>query len=342
PAWSKIVALRRVLPNYDWVFWCDTDAVLWRPDVGLRQFVACADSAVILQANHEAPNSGLFFIRNCPWSFHFLDEVYRQEQFIHHPCWENMAIIELLNKEEIRSRVHVYPKQQLPGGFHGFRYYNDWDKIFIHHPGMGDSRYRLWLIDNLVRLAEMDDRNRVLVRADLGALLNRLGLLGEGVEVGVEAGEFAATVLNSWEGRRLHLVDAWRHLPDYDDVCNIDDAGHEARLRQLPERLSRHAGRYQIHRMLSREATAAFENGSLDFAYIDAQQTYEAVREDLSLWYPKVRTGGVFAGHDFLDSRPPDFHFGVRRAVLEFERQRGVRAAVTTECDWPSWYLIKP
>jgi hypothetical protein len=28
--------------------------------------------------------------------------------------------------------------------------------------------------------------------------------------------------------------------------------------------------------------------------------------------------------------------------VLEFERQKGLRAAVTTEHDWPTWYFIKP
>lgn len=47
----------------------------------------------------------------------------------------------------------------------------------------------------------------------------------------------------------------------------------------------------------------------------------EAVREDLRLWYPNVRSGSVFAGHSFLDSNPPDFHFGVRRAVV------GIRAS---------------
>ncbi|MGH7137350.1 MAG: class I SAM-dependent methyltransferase, partial [Pirellulales bacterium] len=122
-------------------------------------------------------------------------------------------------------------------------------------------------------------------------------------------------------------------------VC---DAEQEERLRMLPERLSPHHGRYSIHRLLSREAATCFEDGSLDFVYIDAAHAYEAVREDLRLWYPKVRSQGIFAGHDFLDGDRPEGEFGVRRAVLEFERQKGLRAAVTTEHDWPSWYFIKP
>jgi hypothetical protein len=69
---------------------------------------------------------------------------------------------------------------------------------------------------------------------------------------------------------------------------------------------------------------------------------YEAARDDLRLWYRKVRSGGIVAGHDFVDGDKPEGEFGVRRAVLEFERQKGLRAAVTTELDWPSWYFIKP
>jgi hypothetical protein len=42
------------------------------------------------------------------------------------------------------------------------------------------------------------------------------------------------------------------------------------------------------------------KNESLDFVYIDANHKYDAVKKDLELWYPKVRKGGVFAGHDYL------------------------------------------
>ncbi len=59
-------------------------------------------------------------------------------------------------------------------------------------------------------------------------------------------------------------------------------------------------------------------------------------------WYCKLRPGGLFAGHDFLDGELPQGTFGVRSAVMQFEREKGLRAAVTTEPDRPSWYFIKP
>ena len=51
----------------------------------------------------------------------------------------------------------------------------------------------------------------------------------------------------------------------------------------------------------------------VDFVYIDAEHSYEAMTNDLALWFPKVRAGGVIAGHDYS----PEFD-GVRRAVNEF------------------------
>ena len=50
------------------------------------------------------------------------------------------------------------------------------------------------------------------------------------------------------------------------------------------------------------EATSEFENKSMDLVYIDADHTYEAVKNDLAAWYPKCRT--VLAGHDY---NQPDF-----------------------------------
>ena len=58
--------------------------------------------------------------------------------------------------------------------------------------------------------------------------------------------------------------------------------------------------------MLSVEAASLFENGSFDFVYLDADHSFESVWQDLSVWYPKIRIGGILAGHDFLDGELPE------------------------------------
>lgn len=340
--WSKIRAVQRVLPNYEWVVWCDADTVLWNAEDDLQRFVDEADgAAVVLQNNQDGVNTGLFFIRNCSWSFDFLDEVYRQEQCIHHPWWEQAAVNALLVRDDVQSRFGIYPPGQPIRGFHGYYANGDWDKTFIHFAGLRDPE-RLRLIENLVRLAEYPQRLRLLSRNNLGALLNCLALLGEGVEVGVAGGDYSKIILDTWQGRRLHLVDIWRYLPNYRDIANLPDERQELLLRKLPGKLAAHAGRYQVHRLLSEQAAEQFANESLDFVYLDADHSYEAVSRELRIWYAKLRPGGLFAGHDFLDGALAEGDFGVRRAVAEFERASGLRAAVTTERDWPSWYLIKP
>jgi hypothetical protein len=67
-------------------------------------------------------------------------------------------------------------------------------------------------------------------------------------------------------------------------------------------------------KMPSAQAVTLFDDGSLDFVFIDGDHGYEAVRRDLTTWFPKVRRGGILGGHDYVNNDFP----GVRRAVDEF------------------------
>lgn len=56
---------------------------------------------------------------------------------------------------------------------------------------------------------------------------------------------------------------------------------------------------YQAIRMLSVDASKLFDDESLDVVYIDLTHTYEAVKEDILSWYPKIKMGGYIAGDDY-------------------------------------------
>ena len=47
------------------------------------------------------------------------------------------------------------------------------------------------------------------------------------------------------------------------------------------------------------EAVKDFEDGSLDFVYIDGNHDFLHATEDIWWWAKKVRNGGVIAGHDY-------------------------------------------
>ena len=85
--------------------------------------------------------------------------------------------------------------------------------------------------------------------------------------------------------------------------------------------------------MRSSEAAPLFNDGSLDFVYIDANHSYESIKEDLGLWYPKMKTHSIFAGHDFSTQ-----HESVIKAVSEFQCPYELNILYGDKNE--SWYYI--
>jgi cephalosporin hydroxylase len=63
----------------------------------------------------------------------------------------------------------------------------------------------------------------------------------------------------------------------------------------------------------STDAARLFEDQSLFFVFIDADHSYKGVKSDIGAWMPKVKKGGILAGHDYRTEAWP----GVTRAVDE-------------------------
>ena len=108
-------------------------------------------------------------------------------------------------------------------------------------------------------------------------LLNRLGLTDCGVEVGVERGLNARMILDSWFGEMLYLVDMWHTYEQ--SAWTVAD---------VESNLHGHTGRYKTMVNTSVNAAKLFEDGSLDFVYIDADHSYQSMWDDLEAWGPKV------------------------------------------------------
>jgi hypothetical protein len=52
-------------------------------------------------------------------------------------------------------------------------------------------------------------------------------------------------------------------------------------------------------RMESLKAVDLYEDESLDMVFLDASHKYEDIKNDMIAWYPKVKKGGIFSGHDY-------------------------------------------
>lgn len=54
-----------------------------------------------------------------------------------------------------------------------------------------------------------------------------------------------------------------------------------------------------VHEMDSTQAASLFEDESVDFVFIDGDHTEQKVFADCYAWWPKIKPGGVLAGHDY-------------------------------------------
>lgn len=174
--------------------------------------------------------------------------------------------------------------------------------------------------------------------ASAKSLVHSLMHLGDdlvGVELGVfEAVNFCFLLQSCPNIKVLHGVDAYRPYKDavYGgmdvDAAKIDltklVANHNIRF-------SGEAHRAQVHIMDTLDAVQRFEDGSLDFVFHDAYLGYEQAMKELTAWYPKLRAGGIYSGHDFADPN-------ITRAVIEFREREGIDSRMSVSDDVWMWF----
>lgn len=148
-----------------------------------------------------------------------------------------------------------------------------------------------------------------------------------GAEIGVYKGDNAEFILKILEPTMLYLVDPWNNFLDTDSNEIIG----ETQYLETQQRLKGYGNKRLIKRT-SQEASKIIQD-ELDFVYIDADHHYDSVVNDLKLWYPKVKKGGVLAGHDYHRSME-----GVVMAVNEFCVDNKLQL-MYAETDW--WIIKK-
>lgn len=123
------------------------------------------------------------------------------------------------------------------------------------------------------------------------------------VEVGAWKGKSAAymavEIINSDKNIDFHVVDTWEGSEEHMSNPELKDLYEIFISNMKPVE-----NYYKPMRMTSIDAAKLFDDESLDFVFIDAAHDYENVTADIKAWYPKVKKGGVLAGHDFYPDQP--------------------------------------
>ena len=194
-------------------------------------------------------------------------------------------------------------------------------------------------------------------------ILNKIGAK-VAVEVGVFKAQFSKHLLKNWDGT-LWLVDPWRAFEEgegYVDASNHKK--HQTAYLEAMQNIEGYESRAFMLRGLSSDMASRFEDNSLDLVYLDGNHAYEWVKEDIELWWPKIKKGGVLTGHDYLDmdwkegmwaDNGKDKHiwmtgsehekhiyaglFGVNPAVDEFAEVNNLTMVLTNE--WLGTWIIE-
>ena len=163
-------------------------------------------------------------------------------------------------------------------------------------------------------------------RAELPRLCRDLSFRS-GAEVGVWKGEYSKLFCQA--GLRWTCVDPWAPYAEYRDNKNqqalIDLAYAEAMAKLRP---------YQprVLRMISVEAAALVPDGSLDVVYLDGNHESAFILQDVLLWTPKVRAGGIICGHDYrVNSKKP--YIQVKPAIDQYTAEQGIAPWFITAAD---------
>lgn len=148
------------------------------------------------------------------------------------------------------------------------------------------------------------------------------------VEVGCKEGRVTGHVLQECPQIRVVAIDPWKTQPKSDDPLretyeNWDFAEIE---RVFWENVGANKERCTMVRETSEFASDNIRRYSFDapfdVIFIDAMHDYASVRQDVELWWPKVREGGFLVLYDYNHKWP-----SVMRAVADSFNLMDVRLA---------------
>lgn len=152
----------------------------------------------------------------------------------------------------------------------------------------------------------------------------------KGLEIGCAEGDTTEFLLKSLPELKLCGVDPYVDYVDWNG--NSLNKLNEKFVNTM-NRMKPYDERFKLIRKFSDDAVGDFEDESLDFIFVDGLHTYDQVKKDMENFYPKLKKGGLFSGHDFYNIKE------VRDAVKEFAIKEGLKTIQSTDFD--VWYWWK-
>lgn len=168
------------------------------------------------------------------------------------------------------------------------------------------------------------------------------------VEVGVRQGHFARAMMRMFQLlgvdvlRSYYCIDSWGAYegPPCEEWAPREAQQEADDMQVAMGNLREFMPVVRIVQLESLKAARLFDDASVDLVFVDACHGYAHVAADMKAWWPKVRPGGIMAGHDLSMG-------GVFQAVAEFTTEHrlplaDVEANVLNVSESDSWIIVKP
>ncbi len=154
-----------------------------------------------------------------------------------------------------------------------------------------------------------------------------------GIEVGVNRG------MNSWymltECSNIETIIGIDHFQPYVDWDRpISKLEQDLNYKILLENMSSMKHRFNLIKDTSDNAANLLEDDAYDFVFLDADHSMKSVLKDLDNYWPKIKSGGIIAGHD-------SNLFSVNFAVSSWTKYNGIPVSDVKMVINQAWYFRK-
>lgn len=127
------------------------------------------------------------------------------------------------------------------------------------------------------------------------------------LEIGSYMGESTSMFASTGLFDEIHVIDPHEGYEEFNDLFGWtwEDVKKEWEINTRHYRDIIH-----LWNEYSYDIAPRVSDNYFDFIYIDGDHSYEGIKRDLELYLPKIKQGGVVAGHDYHNQWP-----GVMKAV---------------------------
>ena len=144
-----------------------------------------------------------------------------------------------------------------------------------------------------------------------------------GAEIGTCRAESTAYLLERCPNIiKLYTIDPYKAYDDWNGEITQDTVDNFMKIAK--KNLKPYGDRVQMIRKTSADASAMIntivDKAEFDFIFVDGDHSYEATLADCEAYYPFLKKGGFFCGHDYSSIE------AVHRAVSDFREKNSISA----------------